>query len=87
MAKIVDFNEKRKEFEELKNNQNAEVKPIAESVNDFIKCQACGNAKFNQVFVLKIMTPLDDPNLMQNAVMPIPVFECNKCGKMAKVYV
>lgn len=70
MSKIIQFPHQRTK----KNDQQI--------LKGFIKCDKCGNVKFQQVFVLKVITPLDDPNLIQNSVMPLPVFQCSNCKKV-----
>ena len=58
---------------------------IEKAKREFVSCQKCGGMRFNQIFILKKVTPLDDPQLEQNAVQPIPVFQCKKCGTLVNI--
>ncbi len=63
-----------------------EEKETLEKVKkEFVSCQNCGGMRFNQVFILKKITPLDDPQLTQNAIQPIPMFQCKKCGALVNI--
>lgn len=54
--------------------------------DSFYRCEKCNNAKFNQVFVLTIVTPFENPELDEDTIMPIPVFECTECKKLINVF-
>ena len=46
---------------------------------DDITCENCGNYTFNEVLLMKRLSPLISPT-GQEAVVPIPTFACNACG-------
>lgn len=58
---------------------------IEQAKKMFVGCQKCGGLRFNQIFILKKVTPLDDPQLTENMVQPIPIFQCKKCGAIANI--
>lgn len=58
---------------------------IEKTKKEFISCQKCGGLRFNQIFILKKVTPLDDPQLTENAIQPIPIFQCKKCGALVNI--
>lgn len=60
-------------------------KKIEQAKRNFVSCQKCGGMRFNQIFILKKITPLDDPQLTQNAVQPIPIFQCKKCNTIVNI--
>lgn len=62
-----------------------EAEKIEQAKRNFVSCQKCGGMRFNQVFILKKVTPLDDPQLTENMVQPIPIFQCKKCGAIVNI--
>ncbi len=62
----------QKDFE-LKDEKVEKIKQT------LIACPKCGGFRFQQIFILKKVTPLEDPQLIEDAYMPIPIFQCKKC--------
>lgn len=86
MAEIIDFQEKKRQFEQSKRQEsNLETKEDKVS-NEFLKCQSCGSPVFTQAFILRVVTPFEDPELTENQVSPFPVFQCSKCKKVITVF-
>lgn len=46
---------------------------------DDIVCENCGNYTFNEVALMKRLSPLVSPT-GKEAIVPIPTFACNACG-------
>jgi len=44
-----------------------------------ITCENCGNYTFNEVALMKRLSPLLSPT-GKEAIIPIPTFACNACG-------
>lgn len=44
-----------------------------------IVCENCGNYTFNEVLLMKKLSPLLSPS-GKEAIIPIPTFACNACG-------
>lgn len=83
MSDIIDFNEKKEQLRKAKKSEGGEKSSLLDS---FVPCQNCGNYRFNQTFLMKVVTPFEDTSLTQNQVMPITVFECSKCKKILNIY-
>jgi len=81
MGKIIEF-EKSKETLLKDKETTKENEP-----SKFYKCQKCGNARFDQVFVLRLVTPFEDPELEQDTLMPVPIFQCSNVNCKALVNV
>ena len=47
-----------------------------------MKCEDCGNTVFIPAFFLKRLSPLVSPT-GQEALIPIQVYSCGNCGKVA----
>ena len=45
-----------------------------------LKCDACGNYSFIKSYFIRRVSPLMSPT-GQEALIPIEVFACGKCGK------
>jgi len=50
---------------------------------DTIKCDDCNNYLFITSFILKKLSALMSPN-GQEALIPVQVYSCGNCGKVAK---
>jgi len=50
---------------------------------DDITCENCGNYTFQEVALMKRLSPLISPT-GKEAVVPIPTFACNACGHINK---
>lgn len=48
-----------------------------------VKCENCGNYTFEEVVLIKRISPLISPT-GQEALVPIPTFACNACGFINK---
>ena len=48
-----------------------------------VVCDECGNATFIQCFFLRRISPIVSPT-GQEAMIPIEVFSCGNCGKVAE---
>lgn len=48
-----------------------------------VKCDNCGNYTFQEVVLMKRVSPLISPT-GQEALIPIPTFACNACGFINK---
>ena len=53
------------------------------SQTEEVVCEACGNKTFNQVFKIRKLSALLSPT-GQEAMIPIQVFACAKCGHINK---
>jgi hypothetical protein len=53
---------------------------------NFLKCSKCGGLKFEEVFLFKVVTPFEDPELDKNMIMPIQAFVCTNCGEVLNIY-
>jgi uncharacterized Zn finger protein len=51
-----------------------------------VLCSACGNKTFIQSFLVRRVSPIYSPN-GQEAIMPIPVFECSACGNVNREFI
>tara|TARA_R100000008_G_C3441059_1_gene94442 strand:+ start:220 stop:456 length:237 start_codon:yes stop_codon:yes gene_type:complete len=50
-----------------------------------LKCDACGGQTFKQTLLLRKMSALVSPN-GQEAIIPVGVFACEKCGNVNKEF-
>ena len=50
-----------------------------------IVCDNCGNYTFNEVVLMKRISPLVSPT-GKEAIVPIPTFACNACGFINKQF-
>lgn len=50
---------------------------------DDITCDNCGNYTFQEVSLMKRLSPLISPT-GKEAIVPIPTFACNACGFINK---
>jgi uncharacterized Zn finger protein len=48
-----------------------------------VKCENCGNYTFQEVVLMKRISPLISPT-GKEALIPIPTFACNACGFINK---
>jgi uncharacterized Zn finger protein len=48
-------------------------------------CDNCGNYTFNEVVLMKRISPLVSPT-GKEAIVPIPTFACNACGFINKQF-
>lgn len=55
----------------------------AERLNDFVKCPKCGGYRYTDIYLLRRVTPLENPELNAPAIMPILLYACGNCGKIA----
>jgi hypothetical protein len=64
-----------------RNNQPPQQPQINVDISqaDDITCENCGNYTFNEVMLMKRLSPLLSPT-GKEAVIPIPTFACNACG-------
>ena len=46
-----------------------------------IKCEKCENSTFKQTLLIRKMSALVSPN-GQEAIIPVQVFACEKCGNV-----
>ena len=46
-----------------------------------IKCSECGNKTFVQTNLMRYVSAILSP-MGQESYIPMPVFECNQCGKI-----
>jgi uncharacterized Zn finger protein len=60
-------------------NNNQQQINIDLSQADDITCENCGNYTFQEVALMKRLSPLISPT-GKEAVVPIPTFACNACG-------
>ena len=51
-----------------------------------IKCENCENQTFKQTLLIRKMSALVSPN-GQEALVPVQVFACEKCGHVNKEFV
>lgn len=66
--------------------QKQEQQTQQEVKTKFVKCQECGGARFQQLFVIKEQTPFENSQLDKAAFVPIPIFECVKCKKVFNIF-
>lgn len=59
-----------------KNQQNIRVN--LDDAED-IACDGCGNTYFTPAVMIKRLSPLVSPT-GQEALVPVQLFQCNKCG-------
>lgn len=71
MDNIIDF---KSPNEKKDSNEN--------QLKSFIKCEKCGGYRFIDVYLLRKVTPIEDPELQQDAIVPILLYECVKCGSI-----
>lgn len=50
-----------------------------------VVCDNCGNYTFNEVVLMKRVSPLVSPT-GKEAIVPIPTFACNACGFINKQF-
>lgn len=50
-----------------------------------VVCENCGNYTFNEVVLMKRISPLVSPT-GKEAIVPIPTFACNACGFINKQF-
>jgi len=50
-----------------------------------VVCENCGNYTFQEVALMKRMSPIMSPN-GQELMVPMPVFACNACGFINKSF-
>jgi uncharacterized Zn finger protein len=60
-------------------NNNQQQINIDLSQAEDITCENCGNYTFQEVALMKRLSPLISPT-GKEAVVPIPTFACNACG-------
>jgi uncharacterized Zn finger protein len=51
-----------------------------------IVCENCGNYTFQEVTLMKRISPLVSPT-GKEAIVPIPTFACNACGFINKQFI
>ena len=73
MSKVVDF---------PGSNQDQASKELPESMSAFVSCSKCGGFRFIDAYLLRKVTPIEDPNLLETAIVPILLYQCTNCGKM-----
>ena len=84
MAEIIDFDQKERQLEQAKKKEHSEV--AGDTPQSFMKCEGCGGVRFNQIFVLRIVTPFEDSELIEDQIAPIPLFECMQCKRVVNVF-
>jgi len=50
-----------------------------------VKCERCENETFKQIFVIKFISGLLNPD-GKDMFAPVPVFSCAECGHFNKVF-
>jgi uncharacterized Zn finger protein len=50
-----------------------------------VQCEGCGNETFKQLFVIKFISGLLNPD-GKDMFAPVPVFSCDSCGHFNKVF-
>ena len=50
-----------------------------------ISCDECNANTFDQVFMIKRISPLVSPN-GQEIMVPMPVFKCSSCGHINQAF-
>ncbi len=50
-----------------------------------VVCDNCGNYTFNEVVLMKRISPIQSPT-GKEAIVPIPTFACNACGFINKQF-
>ena len=50
-----------------------------------VKCENCGNETFNQVFIIKFISGLLNPD-GKDLFAPVPVYNCAECKHINKVF-
>ena len=74
MSKIIEFNNP--------NGTKDSTSVQTDYLKSFINCNKCGGYRFTDVYLLKKITPIEDPNLQSDAVAPVMLYECVKCGSI-----
>ena len=72
MGKKIEFEKSKETLLKEEEKTTKEIEP-----SKFYKCPTCGNARFEQVFVLRLVTPFEDPELEHDTLIPVPIFQCS----------
>ena len=86
MAEIIDFNDKKSQYQNLKKSQLINEQTQEQKVlSQFVKCPKCGGYRYTDMYLLKVVTPFENPELQTSTVMPILLYACASCGKIADI--
>lgn len=77
---VIDFQDLRKSTQQVRLEAQEQLK------KKFYICKNCNGVRFQQIYILKHVTPFDDPELEENAIAPTLMFQCTNCKTLANIF-